>query len=319
MVGTSDGKTVVSGSPSATTTSRSTSTASVPRSVATSATVRPSGSSTRSHCIIPATPCVRPVSRPARIRSRTAGSVSARRRSSSGSATTSPQPGMPWSIRLLRRRMTSGSTSATTLAPCAAAWSDEVSCCSQMGVGDALPSRFQLSGRPAASDMFVISSMRSSEISPIAGMNSSAVPGCSRTARASARNSSGWAARDGTGAPSPSECASPSDDEKPIAPPARDSWSSRTISAIWSSSAASRVAASPMTTRRMVEWPAMNAAFTARWPSMRSSHSPKLRQSTRARLRATRGSCPRPAPSCASRSRRARARAARWRIRSSRR
>ncbi len=74
-------------------------------------------------------------------------------------------------------------------------------------------------------------------------------------------------------------CASPNDDENPIAPAASDSWSSRTIAAICSSVAGAWVASSPMTTRRMVEWPTWKPAFTARRPSMRDSHSPKVRQS----------------------------------------
>ena len=51
------------------------------------------------------------------------------------------------------------------------------------------------------------------------------------------------------------------------------------MAAIWSASAGARVASSPITTRRMVEWPTWNPAFTDRWPSMRSSHSPNDRQS----------------------------------------
>ena len=74
--------------------------------------------------------------------------------------------------------------------------------------------------------------MRSAPISPIAAMNSSVVPSWSRTARASANSSSGDAARDGTGLPSPSVCASPSDDDTPSAPLVMASWASATIAAI---------------------------------------------------------------------------------------
>ena len=109
-----------------------------------------------------------------------------------------------------------------------------MSCCSYTSTGERLPSRFQLSGRSAASDIAAMSSARSSGISPIAAMNSSVVPGCSRTAAASARNSSGAAERDGTGSPSPSVWASPSDDENPSAPWAIASWAIATICSIWS-------------------------------------------------------------------------------------
>ncbi len=138
---------------------------------------------------------------------------------------------------------------------------------------------FQLSGRSAASDMSAISSMRSDGISPIAAMNSSVVPGWSRTAAASARSSSWDDARDGTGLPSPSVCASPSDDDTPSAPARIDSWASSTIASICSPLAVPPTASSPITTRRMVEWPTRKPAFTPSLPSMRSSHSPNECQS----------------------------------------
>ena len=86
--------------------------------------------------------------------------------------------------------------------------------------------------------------------------------------------------RDGTGLPSPSVCASPSDDEKPSAPAANDSCSEphhrrdllvRSRGRAWRRRPSRRGAC--------VEWPTRKPALTASRPSRRSSHSPKARQS----------------------------------------
>ncbi len=67
-----------------------------------------------------------------------------------------------------------------------------------------LPSRFQLTGRSATTDMSAMSSMRSRGSSPIHGNMPMVVPACLPTTWASARNSSELAPRDGTALPSPS-------------------------------------------------------------------------------------------------------------------
>ena len=121
-----------------------------------------------------------------------------------------------------------------------------------------------MSGRSAANDISAISRMRSSEMGPTAGMNSSVVPGWSRTAAASATNSSKVAEREGTGRPSPSVWPSPSEDEKPKAPPDSDSSTKAAMASICSFEADPRVASEPITARRTVECPTRNPALTAR-------------------------------------------------------
>ena len=92
-------------------------------------------------------------------------------------------------------------------------------------------------------------------------------------------SSSSVAYRDGTMSPSASLCVRAHDDEKPRPPAARLSSSSCSIAARSSGVAAPCVARSPMTTRRIVEWPTRKPAFGASVPSIRSRYSPKVFQS----------------------------------------
>ena len=202
--------------------------------------------------------------------------------------------------------MTSGSARATTCAPCAAAWSDDVSCCSYTGVGDALPSRFQLSGRSAASDMSVMSAMRSSEISPMAGDELEAGAGVVAHRAGEGEELVGLrGARRHRRAVAVGVRLAERRREPERAGCAATRAAVATIAAICSGVGGVVVASSPMTTRRMVEWPTWKPAFTARRPSMRSSHSPNDCQSHAGPASSESGACPRPAPSSASRSRRA--------------
>ena len=166
-------------------------------------------------------------SAPARRAARVSGSAAAARRPAASRAMTSLHPGRPGRRVFNRMRIMSGRASATTWAPLAAATSDARSCCSQISSLARLPSRFQLSGRSAANDMSAISSIRSSGIGPMVGMNSSVVPWWSRRAPASATNSGNEARLDGTGRWSPSRWPSPSDDERPRAPPSSDASTRR--------------------------------------------------------------------------------------------
>jgi hypothetical protein len=176
-------------------------------------------------------------------------------------------------------RIMSGRVSATTWAPAASARSEASSCCSQISSEARLPSRFQLSDRSAARDISAISCTRSSGMGPTEGMNSRVVPGWPRSAPARATNSSGAAALEGTGRPSPSRWPSPSEEEKPSAPPARDASTRSTMAPICAGSATARVASSPITARRTVEWPTRKPALTARPVSTRSRYSAKERHS----------------------------------------
>ena len=108
---------------------------------------------------------------------------------------------------------------------------------------------FQLSGRWARADIWVIKSISSSlknALQPVM-MNSSQVPGWSATASQRASISSRSAKNDGTGSLLPSEWVVDCDDENPRPPASSASWSSRTISATCSGEAAFPVPSAPMT------------------------------------------------------------------------
>ncbi len=105
---------------------------------------------------------------------------------------------------------------------------------------------------------------RSSSVNPLmqpARIASSVVPGTSRMAPARAIISSGLAARDGTGSPSPSLCVGAVEVEKPIAPARHAAVTSWAIAAIWSG-VAGPWQSSPRTDRRTAEWPMRKPAFT---------------------------------------------------------
>ena len=101
-------------------------------------------------------------------------------------------------------------------------------------------------------------------------MNSSVVPGCSRTTAHRASSSSRLAWRDGTGAPVWSLWLVDHVEEKPRPPAVSPSWSSDAIRATSSGVASRSVAAGPMTTRRMAEWPTRKPALGVIVPSRRS-------------------------------------------------
>ena len=115
-------------------------------------------------------------------RARTAGSLSARMRSGTGSPIVSRHPGRPSSTNPERNDnrilIPCGKVSATTRAPRAAARVPASSCFSCMPPG-VTPSTFQLSGRSAAIDIEVMRST-SSSVKPLrqpAMISSSCVPG----------------------------------------------------------------------------------------------------------------------------------------------
>ncbi len=133
--------------------------------------------------------------------------------------------------------MACGKVSATTRPPRWAAISEARSCrwCPS-GFAAETPSRFQFSGRSAATDMSVSSAM-SSSVKPDkqpAMIASSVVPGWSRTPAASATSSSRDALRDGTGWPAPSLWVGDCEVDSPSAPAASASCSSATIFSICS-------------------------------------------------------------------------------------
>ena len=101
--------------------------------------------------------------------------------------------------------------------------------------------------------MSAISSIRSSGIGPMVGMNSRVVPWWARRVAASATNSGKEALEEGTGRWSPSRWPSPNEDENPRAPPSSDSATRRTMDPICVGVASSDEARSPITTRRTVE------------------------------------------------------------------
>ena len=166
-----------------------------------------------------------------------------------------------------------GIVSAIAFPPRAAAFSHAASCARyRSGSLASTVSTFQLRGRRAASVISAIcstSSSRKPRMQPSVTY-SSVVPSCSRIAPHSARTSSFDAHRDATGCPSPSECVNASVVEKPIPPASTDSCSSRTIWSIWSSVASLPTASGPITLRRRAQWPTLNIAFTATFPSSRS-------------------------------------------------
>ena len=122
-------------------------------------------------------------------------------------------------------------------------------------------------------------SMRSREISPIAGMNSRIVPSCSLSTRAIAMSSSSDAVRAGTVWPSPSMCASSREPDHPSAPASMAAWSIRAIVASCSSVASCSTAAAPIAARRSVECPTRKPALMPSLPSKRLRKSPKESQS----------------------------------------
>ena len=174
-----------------------------------------------------------------------------------------------------RAFMSTGIVSPITLAPRAAAWSPSSSLARQESRFDAAGwMTFQFSGRFAVADIVIIRSATSSSNgpSPVApwGSSSSDVPSYSPHTLASSMNSRRSANRDGTGLPSPSLCVSEVVVEKPKPPASRPSRRSRAICASSSSVAARSLAASPITTRRIAEWPTMNPALITRRPSSAS-------------------------------------------------
>jgi hypothetical protein len=123
-------------------------------------------------------------------------------------------------------------------------------------------------------------SSTSSSVNPLmhpGRMSSSVVPGWPATDRHSASSSDRWAARDGTGWPSPSLWVGACEVEKPRAPSAMHLPARSTRADTWASVASAPTASSPMTARRRVEWPTRKPALTPTAPSNRASHSPKDR------------------------------------------
>ena len=207
--------------------------------------------------------------------------ATARRRSSAGRATISRQPGRSSMTRCARMRIRSGSVERDDCARRARSRGRTTSVAARTPrCGDRLPRRFQLSGRSAASDMSAMSSIRSAPISPIAAMNSSVVPGgrAPRAASASSSSCDDGARRHGVAVAVGVRLA----ERRRHAQRAgthRRRGRARTIASICSGVAAPPTASSPITTRRIVEWPTRNPALTPSWPSSRSSHSPKVCQS----------------------------------------
>ena len=233
-------------SSSAITMSTRVSNGSPPRAAATSPTLRPVASSfsgAKVSTMINRSQFARPRSMPASFdwapwfsRRRTSGSASAANRSGTGRCMMSRHPGSPSSTKPVRNDsrifMACGRVSATTLPPRSAATSEARSCFScPAGFAAETPSRFQFSGRSAATDMSVSKAI-SSSVKPCRQpgiIASSVVPGCSRTPVASASSSSRDALRDGTGWPEPSLWVGDCDVENPSAPSAKASCSSATI------------------------------------------------------------------------------------------
>jgi hypothetical protein len=210
---------------------------------------------------------------PAARRARTAGSARARIRSAGGRAMVSRQPGSPSSTKpdrkLRRTPVPCGSVSATTRAPRAAAcvpassWRRWAS-----GSAGSTVRMFQLSGRRAASERSVISSISSGLKAPRhpARISSSWVPGKSRSTDASRISSALDAWRLGTGRPSPSLWVGAWELENPMAPAPSAARRICAIASIWSSVASPSTASSPITTRRMLECPARKPALIASPP-----------------------------------------------------
>ncbi len=108
---------------------------------------------------------------------------------------------------------------------------------------------------------------------PTIGMNSSDVPSNSETVEQRSTSSSRDANRDGTMWPSASLCVRAHDDEKPIAPASRPARSRARIASSSSGFDSRVVDSSPITTRRMAEWPTMNPALMPSRPSISSKYS----------------------------------------------
>jgi hypothetical protein len=162
-----------------------------------------------------------------------------------------------------RDRITSGYISARTSAPCAAASSETASLASVAARPVARGiSTFQLSGRAAARAIAVMVAEWTGSNAWVVGTNSSWVPAWSRHTAARATSSSGVAARDGTGAPSPSTWVGAHDDENPSPPAASASASSARMRSI-SASVAARSVPARRTARRRAEWPTITPTFTA--------------------------------------------------------
>ena len=162
---------------------------------------------------------------PSARRRRTSGSASAASRCGTGRCIVSRQPGSPSSTKPERNDsrifMACGKVSATTRPPRSAATSQARNCrwCPS-GFAAETPSRFQFSGRSAATDMSVSSAM-SSSVKPDKqpGMiASSVVPGWSRRPAASETSSVRDALRDGTGWPAPSLWVGDCEVDSPSAP-----------------------------------------------------------------------------------------------------
>ena len=81
------------------------------------------------------------------------------------------------------------------------------------------------------------------------------------------------AKRDGTMWPSASLCVRAHDDEKPIAPASSPARSSACIASSSSGFASRAVASSPITTRRIAEWPTMKPALIPSRPSISPKYS----------------------------------------------
>ena len=139
---------------------------------------------------------------------------------------------------------------------------------------------FQLTWRPpAASDMSQSRDFDSSSVGPPAATSiSRLVPGWSTSTEQRASTSSREAWRLGTGRPSASLWVVDHVDEKPMAPADRPSLSSVAMASNSASVASRSVASSPMTTRRMAEWPTLKPALTARSGSTASRYSAVVRQ-----------------------------------------
>ena len=124
-------------------------------------------------------------------------------------------------------------------------------------------STFQLSVRPAASDMAIMVSMCSSLNAPTVGMNSIWVPGNAATSPDSATSSGASEKREGTGSPSPSRWSEFHEEEKPSAPAERASRSIAHMAEMAAGPGSGSVWRSPRTARRSAEWPAITPKFKA--------------------------------------------------------
>lgn len=137
------------------------------------------------------------------------------------------------------------------------------------GTAASMVRTFQLSGRPAAAVMSTNNSISSSlnwSRHP-ATMASICVPSCSPTALLSAIISAGFACREATGSPSPSECEDDWVVESPHAPASMASFNSPTIRSSCSGVGCPPTASAPITYRRRAQCPTMNPALTAIRPS----------------------------------------------------